>query len=187
MSTQFSPSPDQLSALELASDFAFELYQNDPACQAFIKDQGLTAVMGAETAAALCDPLYSINEFDDLSQALRQTRACVMLRLIWQDALEILTLEELTGALSSFACAAVRLSSHFATQEIVSRYELPAGSLKLYTAAMGKMGGGELNLSSDIDLVYLYPKDGELIGVSGKAHEISTSAVRSLVHLRHKP
>lgn len=179
MSTQFSPSPDQLSALKLASDFAFELYQNDPACQAFIGDLGLSAVMSAEAAAALCDPLYSIDEFDDLSRALRQTRACVMLRLIWQDALGILTLEELTGALSSFACAAVRLSSHFATQQIVSRYELPAGSLKLYTAAMGKMGGGELNLSSDIDLVYLYPKDGELIGASGKAHEIKLLMIKA--------
>ncbi len=180
MPTQFSPSSDQLNSLKRASDFAYERYQNDHACQAFIGDLGLSAVMSAEAAGKLCDPLYDLQEFEDLSQALRQSRNCLMVRLIWQDALGILTLEELTGALSSFACAAVRLSSHFAIEQIVSRYELPEGSLKLYTAAMGKMGGGELNLSSDIDLVYLYPKDGELIGAGGRAHEIKLLMIKAV-------
>ena len=51
-------------------------------------------------------------------------------------------------------------------QTLVDQYGQPIGAesgapQELLVIGMGKLGGGELNVSSDIDLIFVYPEDGE--------------------------
>ncbi len=60
-----------------------------------------------------------------------------------------------------------------------ARYGVPRGArrraLPLLVLGMGKLGGGELNFSSDIDLVFLFPEHGETDGGRGRSSTRSTS------------
>src|SRR5262249_2322980 len=71
-------------------------------------------------------------------------------------------------ALSAFADGAIRVAAEFASRSLSRRYGTPRDSSgaaqPLVVLGMGKLGGGELNFSSDVDLVFLYPEGGETDG-----------------------
>src|SRR4029077_5402023 len=81
------------------------------------------------------------------------------------------TLEELTGC----AEAAITVALAQAQAELTVRYGQPraaAGAPQpLLVIAMGKLGGGELNFSSDVDLVLLFPEHGDTDGARAIANE----------------
>ena len=111
------------------------------------------------------------NNADDaaLMRALRVLRKHVMLRLITRDLGGLASLEEVVTTISTLAEIAVELSvSHLETQ-LATDYGVPIGANSgqiqhLHVVGMGKLGGNELNVSSDIDLVFAYPEDGETQG-----------------------
>ena len=83
---------------------------------------------------------------------LRQLRQRVMLRTMTRDLADLATLEEVCGAMSSLAEVAIG--------EALAFLEQGSARPKLAVVGMGKLGGGELNVSSDVDLVFLYPDEG---------------------------
>lgn len=100
---------------------------------------------------------------------LRQWRRVEQMRLIARDMSRLSTMPELTAELSYFADAAVGVALAQAHQEVALLHGQPIGgdsgkSQAMLVIGMGKLGGYELNLSSDIDLIFSYEEEGETDG-----------------------
>jgi glutamate-ammonia-ligase adenylyltransferase len=104
----------------------------------------------------------------DMLSALRRWRRREMVRIAWRALAGWAGVEETLSDLSDFADAAIRVAVEHARQTLVARYGEPrsaAGAVQpLVVVAMGKLGGRELNFSSDVDLVLLFPEHGETDG-----------------------
>jgi len=113
--------------------------------------------------------LKSHNAGDEsaLRTALRRLRQRVMLRVLARDLGGLAGLGEVCDTMS--ALAEVSLAAALEVLEPALEAELGAPVAggrrqKLIVVGMGKLGGGELNVSSDIDLVFVYPEEGETRG-----------------------
>ncbi len=99
---------------------------------------------------------------------LRRVRNALMLRLIEQDVAHGAALEGVCRAVSDLAECATRFALQEARRELGPRHGVPrradGGEARLMIVGMGKLGGAELNVSSDIDLVFVYDHDGQSDG-----------------------
>lgn len=130
-----------------------------------------------------------INE-ESLNSTLRKFRNREMLRIIWRDLNRLADLQETTRDITALAecCLQQALDFHHAAQRNI--YGRPLGKEKdqcieqqLIVIGMGKLGAWELNLSSDIDLIFCYPKAGQTDGArSLDNHEFFTRVARKLIH-----
>ena len=99
-----------------------------------------------------------------LDQRLRQLRQRVWLITTARDLAGTADLAEVTAAYSNLAeiCIGAALDFHHAA--LAGRHGEPRDEngtpQQMVVVGMGKLGGGELNVSSDIDLIYLYPEEG---------------------------
>ncbi|MGH8243978.1 MAG: bifunctional [glutamate--ammonia ligase]-adenylyl-L-tyrosine phosphorylase/[glutamate--ammonia-ligase] adenylyltransferase, partial [Steroidobacteraceae bacterium] len=104
----------------------------------------------------------------EFMDALRRLRRHELVRIAWRDLTGQAPLEETLGELSALADAAIAAALGFARRALEARYGMPRSpngeSQELLVVGMGKLGGGELNFSSDVDLVFLYPEGGETDG-----------------------
>ncbi len=100
---------------------------------------------------------------------IRLARQRFMIWLAFRDLNQLASLAEVTAALSYFAEQAIGLAVLRARLDLQDRFGLPWSptlhcELPLIVVGMGKLGGGELNVSSDIDLIFLYEQDGHTQG-----------------------
>ena len=107
-----------------------------------------------------------------LAIALRRLRREVMLTVMARDLGGAADLAEVTGAMTALAEEAISASLASAAAELAPRLGRPFGAdsglpQTLHVVGMGKLGGGELNVSSDIDLIFVYPEEGETRGGVG--------------------
>ena len=113
---------------------------------------------------------------DDLMRALRKFRRRHMVRIAWRDLAGWAPLGETLVDLSNLADVCVHYAHDRAYRALADRYGEPRSAVSkeaqpLVILGMGKWGGRELNYSSDIDAVFLYPEEGETDG----AHPIDNS------------
>ena len=101
-----------------------------------------------------------------LGRAMRRLRNLLICAIIERDLDGRADLDEVVTAMSRFADFAVQ--SHMAElmAEMTAAHGVPVGAesgrpQQMMVLAMGKHGGGELNVSSDIDLIFVYPEDGD--------------------------
>ncbi|KDB07097.1 UTP-GlnB uridylyltransferase, GlnD / adenyl transferase, GlnE [Burkholderia sp. lig30] len=110
---------------------------------------------------------------DALKRALRQLRAEAFGAVAERDLRGLADVAEVTGAMTDLAEVAVQRSLAFLSAELDALYGEPRGAdgerLALGVVGMGKLGGRELNVSSDIDLIFVYEDDGETAGGSRAA------------------
>ncbi len=85
-----------------------------------------------------------------------------LLRIAVRDVLGFAPLAEVTAELSALADAIVETAYDRIHRDMVARYGAPSGQFSVI--ALGKLGGMELNYSSDIDLMFLYSATGETEG-----------------------
>jgi glutamate-ammonia-ligase adenylyltransferase len=101
---------------------------------------------------------------------LARFRRYQLLRIVLRDVLGVATLSEVTKELSNLADAILDLAYRRTRAEFVTRHgepRLPDGRpCGLSVISLGKLGGGELNYSSDIDLMFVYGGNGETDGHS---------------------
>ena len=116
-----------------------------------------------------------IREESDLQRALRAYRRRWMFRTVWRDLLGEADLEETIGAMTELADACIDGAVQWLYAEACREWGTPMGTdpmtgeyaaQPLLVIGMGKLGAGELNLSSDIDLIFAYPSGGETEGVA---------------------
>jgi glutamate-ammonia-ligase adenylyltransferase len=105
----------------------------------------------------------------DLMDALRRFRRRHMVRIAWRDLAGWAGLDETLRELSALADTCIEFAYRRSYALLTQRYGVPRGAESgapqpLMILAMGKLGGGELNFSSDIDLILLYPEEGETDG-----------------------
>ena len=121
---------------------------------------------------------------------VRLARQRLMLWVVFRDLNGLADLQEVTHALSHFAEFAVSAAIAFTRKDLKSRFGLPwskstHSEMPLMVVGMGKLGGLELNLSSDIDLIFLYEHEGETTGgpKSLSNHEWFTRMGKRLIKL----
>ena len=121
---------------------------------------------------------------------LRLARQRLMLWVAFRDLNGMASLQEVTHSLSFFAQLAVTEAIAFIREDLQLRFGLPwsqvsDSEMPLMVIGMGKLGGLELNLSSDIDLIFLYEHEGETVGAekSLSNHEWFTRMGKRLITL----
>ena len=97
---------------------------------------------------------------DNSFGALRFWKDREMARVAVRELAAVAPLEETTGELSQIAEICLRRVFGFWDAELRQRYGSPKAEFAIL--ALGKLGGGELNHSSDIDLLFLYSEEGQL-------------------------
>ncbi len=116
-----------------------------------------------------------------LSAQLARFKRRNYLRIMLKDVLGLATLGETTLELSALADVTLENALIFCRQELEKRYGHPQyrdaqgriARSAFSIVSLGKLGGNELNYSSDIDLLYLYSRDGETSGGSERDSVIS--------------
>jgi glutamate-ammonia-ligase adenylyltransferase len=128
--------------------------------------------------------------------ALRILRQLVMERLIALDCDGGASLAEVTGCMSELAGFALDLACREAERDLDTQHGAPrtpeGARAQLWIVGMGKLGARELNVSSDIDLIYVYDQDGETDGTeNGRGritnHEYFAKVVKTLYALVGEP
>lgn len=128
----------------------------------------------------------------DSGAALRTIRQLVIERLIVLDCEQQAPLHDITASMTDLAEFALDVACTDVMQALDENHGMPltpAGTRALFwVVGMGKLGARELNVSSDIDLIYVYDQDGETAGnAEGRNrisnHEYFAKAVRAIYNL----
>lgn len=174
---QLLPTMEQIAVLQQASNFGYQYWQTKTnVVQSFLKSYPLTQTLDVQHIKDLIrdytlDEDYQLADEAAVMRGLRHLRNLLMMRWIWQDALNLISLEQLTWELSKFADYCLIFAKDYVYQDLISRYGEPyffdeknkPHKDDLAIIAMGKMGAEELNLSSDIDLIFVHQGQGETV------------------------
>jgi glutamate-ammonia-ligase adenylyltransferase len=116
---------------------------------------------------------------------LRRLRQKEMVRIAWRDLVGDASTEQTLLEASWFAEAAIAGATAYAEGLVARRHGVPQGAdAGLIVLGMGKLGGGELNFSSDIDLIFLFAEGGETQGPAPIEYEdFYTRQGRTLIRL----
>jgi glutamate-ammonia-ligase adenylyltransferase len=140
------------------------------AARAFTADPALREDIVATLDAPFAWP-EAASDWDEASLGvrLRRLRTRVFVHTMLRDLLGRAPLTEVCGAMTALADLSLRdtLRVHAAALDAVHGAPIGEESGKpqeLIVIGMGKLGGRELNVSSDIDLVFVYPEEGETAG-----------------------
>jgi glutamate-ammonia-ligase adenylyltransferase len=169
------------------SRYVQRLLDADPALLPWLGEHYAQPCSAQEMAAWL-DALPAASE-PELAGSLRRLRARVMLKLLARDLGGLAGLDEVMATMTALAELAVHRAQQHVMQALVAQYGRPLGAAsatpqELLVIGMGKLGGGELNVSSDIDLIFVYPEDGATDGARSLSnHEFFTRLGRRLIGL----
>jgi glutamate-ammonia-ligase adenylyltransferase len=148
--------------------------QANPALQAWLQtvcarpiDADCLAQWFESLAGTHTDP--AVLPVADCRRVLRQLRERVFYAVMVRDLAGHASLAEVTAAMTRLAEIAVEQAYRSVMQDMVSRHGPPLDPstgkpMEMIIVGMGKLGGGELNVSSDIDLIMLYGDEGETQG-----------------------
>lgn len=148
-----------LQTLLLVSDYACRHLENLK--QLLAEDDCLSPLHYAD----YCELLKQLsNHSAYFNPALRRFRHRHFLRLMLRELGGFADIEETMAAWSACADAVILSALEFCQRQLMNRYGQPCDETgkpsKLYTLAMGKLGGKELNFSSDIDLIFAFSAAG---------------------------
>ena len=151
----------------------------------------LGKALGSEDFQQFADWQAFQTAFDEagLARQLRILRRYVMAQIISRDVCRISDLAEVTRTITLFADFAVNTALEFAHAYYEDLYGTPIGRHSglpqhLSVVAMGKAGGYELNVSSDIDLIFIYPESGDTNGKRERSNqEFFTKVGQKLISL----
>lgn len=112
----------------------------------------------------------------EIMRGLRRLRRYVVAHIIVRDLCRVSDLAEVTRTITELADFAVNTATDFAHRHCAALYGEPVGRYsgtpqRLTVVAMGKAGGFELNVSSDLDLIFVYPEGGDTDGRRSKSNQ----------------
>ena len=130
----------------------------------------------------------STDDVRNIKRRLRRFRDRWLLQVLWRDLSGTATLAETLQALTNLADELIASSSTYSARLMHERFGVPRNDdgdeIPLVILAMGKLGGRELNFSSDVDLIFLYSEEGQTDGGrNSSAHEYFTRLTRQIVAL----
>jgi glutamate-ammonia-ligase adenylyltransferase len=157
----------RVARLAVASDFALETLRRQPELLGRLARDDATAPLPA--------PLLEPDSAARWPEQLRRYRAAESTRLVWRDVQGLDDVDATLAGSTRLAEICLRTGLAALEQEFAQRHGVVRaadGSLqRLVVFGLGKLGGGELNFSSDIDLVYAYPEGGQSDGARPLAAE----------------
>ena len=123
-----------------------------------------------------------------LPAALRAVRQLVLERLAVLDIEHAASLQDVTATMTTLAEATLEIALAQARVDADARHGAPLDGqgqpIEFWIIGMGKLGARELNVSSDIDLIYVYEEAGQTAGPEPvSAHEYFSKIARSLYAL----
>ncbi|WP_425451806.1 bifunctional [glutamate--ammonia ligase]-adenylyl-L-tyrosine phosphorylase/[glutamate--ammonia-ligase] adenylyltransferase [Solilutibacter pythonis] len=153
----------RLARVAIASDFALDTLARQ-------RDL-LVALLAGDGAEAVPSPVLTAENRLEWGTLLRRYRAGESTRLIWRDVLGLDEVEATLRGTTRLAVQCLGIALAALESEFVARHGVVRDGAgrpqRLVVFGLGKLGGGELNFSSDIDLVYAYEEDGESDGPRG--------------------
>lgn len=173
----------------LASDFAFDVWFRQPH---LLAPQGLERLRSAGDASARIDSLKLSEDEAACFTELRQFRHAEALRLVFRDINGLDELPETLSATSVLYEMLLGAALGWSERALAVRYghsRSHEGELqRMVVMGFGKLGGSELNFSSDIDLVLAYPHGGQSDGTRSLDNsEYFVRLARQLVRLLNEP
>jgi glutamate-ammonia-ligase adenylyltransferase len=132
---------------------------------------------GAPALATMQTCFEALRQTHSCSDALRMLRQLVMERLVVLDCEQGASLEVITRAVTKLGEFTLDIAFHEAQAQLDASFGVPTTPngerATLWIIGMGKFGARELNVSSDIDLIYVYDEDGETTGLPDGRGRIS--------------
>jgi len=125
---------------------------------------------GAPTPPALHAALQTLLAmgYSEIGSRLRVLRQIVLHRLYTLDCEQAAPLAVVMQGMTDLAEVCLSVAAQTAHAELITKHGAPMANGQpstLWTVGMGKLGARELNVSSDIDLIYVYDKDGETLAI----------------------
>lgn len=153
----------QLAKTFRCSRYAERLCAADPARRDELRQGGSATFMAKSMRIEVA--VASSSEAD-LHRSLRMLRQRVMLRLIFRDINGLADLDEVLATISALADVTLAAALDFHCRAVADSFALSAtaradAKAQPVIVGMGKLGAHELNVSSDIDLIFAYAEDGE--------------------------
>jgi glutamate-ammonia-ligase adenylyltransferase len=144
---------------------------------------------GVPDAAAITALVHTLQQHGmSLAAALRVARNLVLERLAVLDVEQAAPLDDVVRTMTTLAETTLELGLADARRDCDKRYGAPCTPqgqpIDFWIVGMGKLGARELNVSSDIDLIYVYEEDGETTGPQvTSAHEYFCEVAKKLYAL----
>ena len=187
-----SPLAAELPRVWAASRFVQQACERHPEMLAELLDEdALTRARGNDELAVRLSPLLTgPTDRDALHAVLRRQRRREMVRIAWRDLAGRAALEETLRDLSILAEVLIAGALDWLYAALCGEMGVPHGGgaagetgdaagpgapQQMVVLAMGKLGAGELNFSSDVDLIFAYPEDGETVPAAGQTRAWANS------------
>lgn len=161
----FAKYRDEILAIWYASPFVRRVCLSQPQwLQELLAQGGLHVDRGTEYYAELLESSISrVTGVEGLQQSLRHLRYSAYARIAWRDLQQYANVQQTLSELSTYAQICIDQSLSWCFEWLKSRPH--AGQFeqslpnRVVVFALGKLGGHELNFSSDVDLVFAYARD----------------------------
>ncbi|EGY34064.1 glutamate-ammonia-ligase adenylyltransferase [Aggregatibacter actinomycetemcomitans serotype e str. SC1083] len=158
----------QIAVAVAMSDFVVEVWQKQPHFLAKCWQNPPHFNDCNHYAERLNAVLRKVQTEEEFYRALRQFRTREMVKLSFCQSLNLATVEQIFIRLSQLAESLIIGARDWlyvrACEEMGTPTDAQGNVQQLYILGMGKLGGFELNFSSDIDLIFTYPSQGETVG-----------------------
>jgi glutamate-ammonia-ligase adenylyltransferase len=156
---------EHLQRVLLASDFAYACFMREPA---LLGPEFLQLMSDPRHADARAGVLADAHDEAALRRELRRFRQREALRLIWRDVNGADAIETTLAGASVLAESCIEAALRGAEHQVAARHGVVRDAngqpQRMVVLALGKLGGGELNFSSDIDLVFAFAEHGDSDG-----------------------
>ncbi|KFZ39078.1 bifunctional glutamine-synthetase adenylyltransferase/deadenyltransferase [Shewanella mangrovi] len=150
------------------SDFVAEQLQRHPEWIIEFFNSDFNKPERQHFAQQIADLMQHVSSEDQAKAVLRQFRNQQMVRLAWRDFIGLAPLEnsllDLSVLAESLIIAARDWLYHDMCQSLGTPTDKQGNPQPMMIIGMGKLGGRELNFSSDIDLIFTFPEHGETVG-----------------------
>lgn len=163
---------DQFDQVAAASDFVLDQALREPGLltQLLTSGEMERALLAGELRARVAAAAQAAQNEDELARNLRRERNRQQIRIIWRDITRQAALGETCRDLSDLADACIDQAYQWLYPRHCQQFGTPIGRRSgepqhMVVLGMGKLGAIELNLSSDIDLIFAFPEGGETEGV----------------------
>ena len=141
----------------------------------------------------LCTETRSITDFDQMVLAIRRFKHREFLRIAYGDIIAGQQIRDVTAQISYVADAICQTAIDFCQRHLVEKFGSPQAktreldNCRFVLLALGKLGGSELNYSSDIDLIFVYESAGNTSGGQRTNRQFFDRLVQEFVKLLSEP
>jgi glutamate-ammonia-ligase adenylyltransferase len=161
---KYSHLESQIKPALALSDFIAESIAQEPdIIDWLLLEEGLQQ-KSDEYRTLLHSELIDTSLEEQLHSILRRFRRRHMVKIAWRDLLNMQSIEYSIALVSDLADCLIIEAYQWLYDDVCKKYGIPqgeSGPQNMLIIGMGKLGGKELNFSSDIDLIFTYPSNGQ--------------------------